>query len=422
MVGKGQRSSLCKGVDGQASSPWVRAGLVLYLLFVFLITALIGFRAFASNDFWKIGDWLINYQGGFVRRGLPGEIFLSLSSWTALPASVFAFGAQILSYIVYFVFTGLLLIRQSRLLPMALLIISPYIFLFQIHDTSGGYRKEIIYFSVLAIVAWSAGSIRRDRFERAMIIVLLAYPMVILAHEMLAVFLPYILAIYIGNKKLDRQLILRIGGLVTPSVIAFAMSLKYPGTAEQVVAICNSLEGYAPTNCHEGGAIGWLQRSAEHGLNKVYEKVQKYHYIESYLFATVLAAIAYIPISTRVRKLWSDTPLRILILISVIGSLPLFVFAVDWGRFIYIHLFSLFIVLLTFEDATLAEQNARTPSLSMHGMWFKRRRRLAYTLLGLFALGYASLWHIPHCCGKPFLSNTTIRLADYIKGALGTTR
>src|SRR5262249_30076468 len=28
---------------------------------------------------WQISEWLINYQGGFVRRGLPGEIILTLS-------------------------------------------------------------------------------------------------------------------------------------------------------------------------------------------------------------------------------------------------------------------------------------------------------------------------------------------------------
>src|SRR5262249_9242682 len=28
---------------------------------------------------WQITEWLINYQGGFVRRGLPGEIILALS-------------------------------------------------------------------------------------------------------------------------------------------------------------------------------------------------------------------------------------------------------------------------------------------------------------------------------------------------------
>ena len=32
------------------------------------------------NDSWTIGEWLINYQGGFVRRGFIGEIIYILAS------------------------------------------------------------------------------------------------------------------------------------------------------------------------------------------------------------------------------------------------------------------------------------------------------------------------------------------------------
>ena len=31
------------------------------------------------NDSWTIGEWLINYQGGFVRRGLLGEVIFLIS-------------------------------------------------------------------------------------------------------------------------------------------------------------------------------------------------------------------------------------------------------------------------------------------------------------------------------------------------------
>jgi len=33
---------------------------------------------------WQTGDWLINYQSGFVRRGLIGELFFMLSRLTGL--------------------------------------------------------------------------------------------------------------------------------------------------------------------------------------------------------------------------------------------------------------------------------------------------------------------------------------------------
>jgi hypothetical protein len=42
------------------------------------------------ND-WTAGDWLINYSGGFVRRGLPGELFLLAARALQVPAAFFVF-------------------------------------------------------------------------------------------------------------------------------------------------------------------------------------------------------------------------------------------------------------------------------------------------------------------------------------------
>ena len=50
-------------------------------IFLFL-ELFLGFRAFLrgglSYDSMMLSDWFINYEGGFVRRGLIGEIFLEL--------------------------------------------------------------------------------------------------------------------------------------------------------------------------------------------------------------------------------------------------------------------------------------------------------------------------------------------------------
>ena len=56
------------------------------LSFFFLILIIVGSllntvsNKTYQNDSWTIGEWLINYQGGFVRRGFLGEIIYFLSS------------------------------------------------------------------------------------------------------------------------------------------------------------------------------------------------------------------------------------------------------------------------------------------------------------------------------------------------------
>ena len=49
---------------------------------------------------WTFQDWLINYEGGFVRRGLSGKIIEAISSYFFNQNKLFYFGAQI--HLVYF--------------------------------------------------------------------------------------------------------------------------------------------------------------------------------------------------------------------------------------------------------------------------------------------------------------------------------
>ena len=51
--------------------------LRLQQFFIILIFLGIPLNLYKNNSYdnsWTIGEWLISYAGGFVRRGLPGEL------------------------------------------------------------------------------------------------------------------------------------------------------------------------------------------------------------------------------------------------------------------------------------------------------------------------------------------------------------
>ena len=56
-----------------------RIGLDIFLVYVGLFTLVNGLIATRALRGWILGDWLINYAGGFVRRGLLGEGALLLA-------------------------------------------------------------------------------------------------------------------------------------------------------------------------------------------------------------------------------------------------------------------------------------------------------------------------------------------------------
>lgn len=69
-----------------------------------------------GRNSWQITEWLINFAGGFVRRGLPGEILLHLSGALGVPANRLAIGVSV---IVYAAMLYLLASRTRGVFPFA---------------------------------------------------------------------------------------------------------------------------------------------------------------------------------------------------------------------------------------------------------------------------------------------------------------
>jgi hypothetical protein len=382
-----------------------------FLFSIFCFTVYGSWDAYVDNEAWKIGDWLINYQGGFVRRGLSGELFFQLSSLTHISPAFYVFLSQILFYCCFFLFSFFLLKKQPSLMPYILLIVSPFIFTFQVKDIQGGYRKEIIYFAILAIVAWSARTHKQKKFECVFLGSLIIYPLAVLSHEMLAIFLPYIVAISFlrtNHTKIKMNIII---SLVSLSVISFLASILNRGTAEQVVAICNSLGDYSPT-FH--GAISCLNTSVIQEMNTVFSYISRENFLEAYFCALALSMVAYLPILNKAQSIIHNKPAFLLITISFIGSIALFLVAVDWGRFIYIHLVSLFVLLLIPESPSSPDEHRQGVNWFCADRYFNNNgsiNKFLFVFFILLVVSYASSWSLPHSSGnKNFIRGTIMHI------------
>lgn len=96
----------------------------LFMLFVRRIIGLLHFSYTADiyND-WDISEFMINYQGGFVRRGLLGEIFYQLFILHPYPFPLVILWFEILSFVVFFCVTCYILYKKHwiPILPLAIL-------------------------------------------------------------------------------------------------------------------------------------------------------------------------------------------------------------------------------------------------------------------------------------------------------------
>lgn len=317
--------------------------LIYFFVLIFIITVHESFIGYIEHHSWNVGDWLINYQGGFIRRGLLGEVIYQLSYYTSINLGLFVFILQIFFYGVFFFYSYKLLKKQDSLLPYAFLIFSPFIFTFQINNPEGGYRKEIIYFALFAFLTWSAFIKKPDNFEKIFYIILLIYPFIILTHEMLAIFLPYFLVIYVLSTTLNRKKIIIVSTLLSFSFVSFFVSIYYHGSTSQIVEIFKSTS--KGNYVIEGGAILWLNKGISYGFLQVVNKI-KFEYYALYIILIFISLIAYIPLLNKLKYIVNNSLVIFFLSLSIIGSIPLFIVAIDWGRFIQIHLISIFFILL----------------------------------------------------------------------------
>ena len=126
----------------------------VYLLFVAAYSIRTGLEQARSQDSWVIGDWLINYSGGFVRRGLTGEVALLLHRVSGVPLEwvIFLFQAS-----VFLIFLGCVYrltkgIRWSYWMVVVLL--SPATLAFTVLDQIG-FRKEFLLLAALGLTIWA---------------------------------------------------------------------------------------------------------------------------------------------------------------------------------------------------------------------------------------------------------------------------
>jgi len=114
--------------------------------FIFAATKNI-FESFKyGHDSWAITDLLINYQGGFVRRGLLGEIFYQIGSFTGIPINIVAIVSAALAFItVLFYFCT----KGHGKIPL-LLLLSPALLG---SSALGSFIIRKDYFTILFVIA-----------------------------------------------------------------------------------------------------------------------------------------------------------------------------------------------------------------------------------------------------------------------------
>jgi hypothetical protein len=165
-----------------------------------------------------MSEWVINYQGGFVRRGLIGELVFQISNSFNLDLRFCFLVLQSSLYIFYY-YLIFNLIKYIKLNFIVLLtIFSPLFIIFPIAELEAIGRKEIIIFLVLLVSINLYFKYKNN--DLLIFFVSIFYPIILLTFEA-SIFYSFffISLIFITRKKINLSFLFKLFLLSIPSLL-----------------------------------------------------------------------------------------------------------------------------------------------------------------------------------------------------------
>ena len=346
------------GWIGRAVVAWTVLGLALWRAVADYLARDIAVGGFT----YRVGDWLISYAGGFVRRGLFGELLFTLSP----PGATLwlLFGVQLACYGLVVGYAAGFLHRTRYAWPAVALVCGPAALPFLGWDVEGGWRKEILCFAAIALLGWARRCLTTRARAALTGLAVAVFGLAIFSWEASGFAIPVLLFLLRspdGRPDLRRWPSLAILGL---GVVGTAASLLARGDAEVVRAVCRVVvaDGLNRELCF--GAIGMIDQPLAAALAAVAVRFPLYWWF------LALLPLALLPVLTSpwLRRHW-----RWLVATAAIVA-PLYVIAEDYGRWAHLLVMAPALAIMAGDLRDVASR-----------LWN-----------GWITVAYVTLWGLPH--------------------------
>jgi len=374
-----------------------RATFALYLLFVAAYSIRTGFFQAQGENSWVIGDWLINYSGGFVRRGLPGAVVMWLHHVSGVPLEWIVFTIQTSVFLLFLACVYRLTNGMRWSYLMSAVLLSPAALGFTVLD-AGGFRKEFLLFAALGLTIWMLIAERWKDWHMSAVLSILLVGLA-LSHEGMLVAGPYFFAaVLIQTKNLRRAARMCAVPLALTGMVLVVVVLHH-GNLRETQAICRSVGGQmAEPGVVLGnggictGAIAAMQLTRAEERADVVLWVRDGHLVRLY---SLLVIPTFAPLLLLMAGFYRRDGLRYEVaavlactLVSLPGFAALFYVGSDWGRWLYMLVICLLLLAMMIDRKATAGRPARNGTE-------ERQSVCSPTLATLVLLLYATVWRLP---------------------------
>ena len=347
----------------------------------------------------QYSDWLINYQGGFVRRGLIGEILYQIHNLTTIRLDLIIFFTVSLLYILFYK-NFLKIIKSLNYHFLNLLIIfSPLSFVWPVMEEKASGRKDILFLFLLSIIALH---LKKIDFSKQKYLIILFSGIVVFSHTgFLFLLAPFIIIFLFINKDKSFQLILKETIYIMLSLFLFLIIIANNKviSADQIQIICDSVSNFVRSDCATNGYIPTLGWSLEQNLSLKKSLWMREYY---HLFFSIAFIVGFLPLIivlyySRFLK-FKKINLIFFYILFLVTTLPLYYVGVDYGRYLHLTYLSSIIIY------AVALQNKVIIIDLPKNNYFKKFTIKPFVLVFIIFL-YGFTFTVPHCCNNNFKFN-----------------
>lgn len=308
----------------QKAVQYINIKILIYLLtavtavYTLIFTYIYNFK----DDGYILADWLINYEdGGFKRRGLSGSFFFLLQDLTGVSLNYLVYSCQFIIISLFFwLYIKLIRYKITTLLYLSLLL-SAIGFVGLLNTVTYVGKKEFIVFLLFTWFVYLLDQDKLLKLKEYVFCVLLCIST--LLHEVTLFFVPYFaIALYLKTGKLEIKRYIKYFisvGVPAALIILFGKNVN-EGMSLEIL----SQRGVYPTY----GIFYW----------NINERQYIKEHIAEYRLYFVSLVISIVHLSYYLKYLTGQKLLSILLAGAFLFSLPLFYLAIDWGRWMYIHM------------------------------------------------------------------------------------
>ncbi len=161
---------------------------LIYLVFLFIVSFFQLYEKHTGGADSTISEWLINYQGGFIKRGIIGEIAFNLANILGQELRYIIYLFQVLLVFFYFLIIYIFLYQLKINYYYLFIIFSPIFILYPVAEVEVLARKEIFIFIGYIIFLYLCSN-NKNKYDVAFIIFFL--PILSLIWEPVIFFSPF---------------------------------------------------------------------------------------------------------------------------------------------------------------------------------------------------------------------------------------